>query len=435
MSATGRTFLLSCGGTGGHLSPGIALAEGLVARGHRAVLLISHKKVDTRLAVKYPSLHFVPIPGTPFGLHPGVLGRFLVSQSKGFAEGRRLVADERPAAIVGFGGFTTASIILAGALRGVPVALHEANRVPGKSVRHLARFARRVYLPPGISLPGRDDNKLRAAGLPVRSEIVRRPRDEAVRSLGLDPAHKVLVVFGGSQGAAPLNQWAREAAVPLAALGIQLACVTGMGKGEAQFTELAGPGGARLRAATIPFCDDVAGLLSSADLVVARAGAGSLAEFARIGVPAILIPFPQAADDHQRANAAYFAAQGGGLVLPQERIAELTALASGLLADPVRIAGFRAGLARLDEIPSLTFILDDLERNIATPAELPASTAAQRTPRPASTAAQKAPRSPLSAAQTAPLPPSIQPETSRAGPKATSQPMIDNTVLPLNPKT
>jgi UDP-N-acetylglucosamine--N-acetylmuramyl-(pentapeptide) pyrophosphoryl-undecaprenol N-acetylglucosamine transferase len=208
-----------------------------------------------------------------------------------------------------------------------------------------------------------------------------------------------------------------------------------MGKGEAQFTEFAGPSGARLRSATIPFCDDVSSLLSSADLVVARAGAGSLAEFARIGVPAILIPFPQAADDHQRANAAYFAAQGGGLVLPQERIAELTALASGLLADPVRIAGFRAGLARLDEVPSLTFILDDLERNIATPAEPSVSTAAQRIPRPASTPAQKAHRSPLTAAQTAPRPTSVLPKTCRAGPKPTSQSMIDDTVLPSNPKT
>jgi UDP-N-acetylglucosamine--N-acetylmuramyl-(pentapeptide) pyrophosphoryl-undecaprenol N-acetylglucosamine transferase len=413
MSATGRTFLLSCGGTGGHLSPGIALAEGLVARGHRAILLISHKKVDTRLSEKYPGLRFVPIPGTPFGLHPGVLGRFIVSQGKGFAAGRRLVAAERPAVIVGFGGFTTASIILAGVLQGVPVALHEANRVPGKSVRHLARFARRVYLPPGITLPGRDDNKLRAAGLPVRSEIVRRPRDEAVRSLGLDPARKVLAVFGGSQGATPLNHWAREAAAPLAALGIQIACVTGMGKGEAQFIELPGPGGIRLRSATVPFCDDVAGLLSAADLVVARAGAGSLAEFARVGVPAILVPFPQAADDHQRANAAYFAAQGGGLVLPQEKLAELTALATGLIEDPARLAGFRAGLARLDEAASLDFILDDLERNIATPAEPPSATAAQTAPR-----------------RAAPTP-----DKAADKPKATSQSMIDNTAFASNSTT
>jgi UDP-N-acetylglucosamine--N-acetylmuramyl-(pentapeptide) pyrophosphoryl-undecaprenol N-acetylglucosamine transferase len=376
MSVSPRTFILSCGGTGGHLSPGIALAEGLVARGHRAVLLISHKKVDTRLAGKYPHLDFVPIPGTPFGFQPGVLWRFLASQTRGFFAGRRLVNEEKPAAIVGFGGFTTASIILAGVLRGVPVALHEANRVPGKSVRHLARFARRVYLPHGVGLRGLAEAKLRHAGLPVRAEIARKPRDSAVISLGLDPARKVLVVFGGSQGATPLNKWAREAAPQLAAAGVQIACVSGMGKGDSEYVEYPTPDGFKLRSVTIPFCDDVASLLSAADLVVARAGAGSLAEFARVGVPAILIPFPQAADDHQRANAEYFAARGAGMVLPQERIGELTPLVAGLLSSAERLEGFRTGLAELDQAAALDFILDDLERNLVSGREPSAGAAA-----------------------------------------------------------
>jgi len=373
-----RAFLLSCGGTGGHLSPGIALAEGLAARGHRPILLISHKKVDTRLASKYPALRFEPIPGTPFGAHPAVLGRFLVSQSKGYAAGRRLVRAERPAAIVGFGGFTTASVILAGRLHGVPVALHESNRVPGKAVRHLARFADRVWLPPGIALPGRpaDDPRVRAAAMPVRAEIVRVPRAEAAARLGLDPAKKILAVFGGSQGATPLNSWARDAARDLAARGVQLVCVTGLGKGEAAFTENPGPSlpaattslstpRPAVRSAWIPFCDDVAGLLSAADLVVARAGAGSLAEFARIGVPAVLVPYPQAADDHQRANAAWFCEQGGGVVLDQTAIAGLTSLATSLVLDDTKLAGFRAGLARIDAAPSLEFMLNDLDRLVA----------------------------------------------------------------------
>ncbi|MCU0792443.1 MAG: UDP-N-acetylglucosamine--N-acetylmuramyl-(pentapeptide) pyrophosphoryl-undecaprenol N-acetylglucosamine transferase [Opitutaceae bacterium] len=360
-----RTFLLSCGGTGGHLSPGIALAEGLAARGDRAVLLISHKKVDTRLAGKYPGLRFEPIPGTPFGGHPSVLGRFLVSQTKGFAAGLRLVRSLRPAGIVGFGGFTTASVILAGAMHGVPVALHEANRVPGKAVRHLARLARRVWLPPGVGLPGVDAAKIRAAGLPVRAEITRVPRTDAAVRLGLDPSRKILAVFGGSQGATPLNQWARGAARDLAAIGVQLACVTGLGKGEAEFTQNPGPSGAAVRSAWIPFCDDVAGLLSAADLVVARAGAGSLAEFARIGTPAILVPYPQAADDHQQANAGYFAAQGGGVVLEQDSLAQLTPLAGSLLLDETRLTGFRAALAAVDAAPALDYILDDLDGLVA----------------------------------------------------------------------
>ncbi len=364
MTGGARTYLLSCGGTGGHLSPGIALAEGLVARGHRVVLLISHKKVDTRLAAKYPALRFEPIPGTPFGAHPAVLARFIVSQTKGFFAGLRLVRSLRPAAIVGFGGFTTASIIVAGAMHGVPVALHEANRVPGKAVRHLARFARRVYLPVNVALPGPAATRIRHAALPVRSEITRLPRAEAAGRLGLDPAKKILVVFGGSQGATPLNDWARGAAAGLAALGVQLACVTGLGKGESAFTSHQGPNGADVRQVWIPFCDDVAALLSAADLVVARAGAGSLAEFARIGSPAIVVPYPQAADDHQRANAAWFAKKGGGVVVDQNDIARLTPLATALIVDDDGLARHRAALARLAAEPALDFIIDDLEHAV-----------------------------------------------------------------------
>jgi len=366
------TFLLSCGGTGGHLSPGIALAEGLVARGHRAVLLISHKRVDTRLASKYPELRFVPIPGSPFGGRPAVLGRFLVSQSKGFAAGLRLVNRERPAAIVGFGGFTTASVILAGRLRGVPVALHESNRVPGKAVRLLSRLASRVWLPPGVALPGRPsgDARVRAAAMPVRAEISPVPRIEAATRFGLDPGKKTLVVFGGSQGATALNDWARGAARDLATLDVQLVCVTGLGKGEEQRVTHSVPGApagksSGVQSLFIPFCDDVAGLLSAADLVVARAGAGSLAEFARIGVPAVLVPYPQAADDHQRANAVWFEEQGGGVVLDQGEIGRLTTLATSLVLDDSRLAGFRAGLARIAATPSLQFMLDDLEEIVA----------------------------------------------------------------------
>ncbi len=214
-------------------------------------------------------------------------------------------------------------------------------------------------------MAGVAEAKIRPAGLPVRAEITRVERAAAAARLGLDPARKILVVFGGSQGATPLNQWARGAARDLAALGVQLACVTGLGKGEAEFSTHPGQGGAMVRSAWIPFCDDVAGLLSAADLVVARAGAGSLAEFTRIGSPSILIPYPQAADDHQRANAAYFAEQGGGVVLEQNSLAQLTPLATSLLLDDARLDALRAALGRLAAAPALDFILDDLATLVA----------------------------------------------------------------------
>ncbi len=355
-------FILSCGGTGGHLSPGIAVAEGLAARGHTATLLISQKKVDARLIEKYPHLRFVPIPGAPFAGDPAGFVRFVVSQTKGFFVSLKLVRTLQPAGIFGFGGFTTAAIILAGKLRGVPVALHEANRVPGRAVRSLARFAKRVYLPPGISLPGVKKDVVRHAGLPVRREITRLPREEACRLLGLDPSKKVLAIFGGSQGATVLNDWARRELPQLAHDGVQLYCVTGLGKGIPEVLTLGDSNRGKITAVFSPFCDQVAALLSAADLVIGRAGAGSIAEIIRCETPAVVLPYPHAADDHQRANAEWFAKEAGGIVIDQTKLEELSREVFALLRDDGRRQRMSAQLRSFDHEATLTFILDDLEK-------------------------------------------------------------------------
>jgi UDP-N-acetylglucosamine--N-acetylmuramyl-(pentapeptide) pyrophosphoryl-undecaprenol N-acetylglucosamine transferase len=373
-------FLISCGGTGGHLSPGIALAEGLVARGHEATLLISHKKVDARLIEKYPRLRFVRLPGAGLGGNPVALARFGVAQTHGFFFSLRQVRAVRPDGIVGFGGFTSASIVVAGALLGVPVVLHEANRVPGRAIRLLGRLAKRVYLPPGVSLPGVRAGVVRPMGLPVRREIARRPAAAARTELGLYPPGRVLAVLGGSQGAAALNDWARRELSALAAEGIQLFCVTGLDKDISETLELKARSGAPVRAIFAPFCDRMAALLSAADLVVSRAGAGTLAELGRCATPAILVPFPHAADDHQRANAAYFAQQGGGVVIDQAFLATLRAEVRDVIFNDSLLARFRANLQSRESANPLEPMLDDLEAVVAAPG---AQTPASKPPQPA----------------------------------------------------
>jgi UDP-N-acetylglucosamine--N-acetylmuramyl-(pentapeptide) pyrophosphoryl-undecaprenol N-acetylglucosamine transferase len=353
-------YLIACGGTGGHLAPGIALAEGLLAQGDTATLLVSGKLIDARLLEKYPHLDFMRIPGVPLVPAPAGLVRFLWSQLRGVGFGLRLVRSSRPAAIVGFGGFTTGAMVIAGVLCGVPVALHESNRVPGRAIRMFGRFARRVYLPPGVLLPGVGVAARRFAALPVRREIVRLPRAEACARLGLDPGRTTLVVLGGSQGASALNAWARRQLPELAAAGVQVCCVIGPGQTEPAPEPGRDATGAAVPAVFLPFCDDMAALLSAADLAVSRAGAGTLAELARCETPAVLVPYPHAADHHQAANAGYFAQQGGALVLDQARLDELGGLVRGLLADPARLARLRAGLRQLDRPGTLDLLLRDL---------------------------------------------------------------------------
>jgi UDP-N-acetylglucosamine--N-acetylmuramyl-(pentapeptide) pyrophosphoryl-undecaprenol N-acetylglucosamine transferase len=201
-------FLISCGGTGGHLSPGISLAQGLIARGHEARLLISKKRVDSRLAEKYPDLVFDRMPGTGFSWNPVRMARFAASQVSALRFCTHLIRDTRPDLVIGFGGFTSAPAAAAGRVHGIPVALHESNRKPGLAIRTLGRMADRVYLPFGIRVAGVRASAVRYAGLPVRKEIVRMPAAQARLALGLDPMQKVVVVLGGSQGASALNAWA-----------------------------------------------------------------------------------------------------------------------------------------------------------------------------------------------------------------------------------
>ncbi|MBS0631343.1 MAG: UDP-N-acetylglucosamine--N-acetylmuramyl-(pentapeptide) pyrophosphoryl-undecaprenol N-acetylglucosamine transferase [Verrucomicrobia bacterium] len=360
-------FLISCGGTGGHLSPGISLAEGLVSRGHTVTLLISQKKVDARLIEKYPHFTFLRIPGTGFSWNPVGLVRCILSQAKGLWFCLGLTRRLQPDGIVVFGGFTSAGVALAGGLRGIPVAVHESNRVPGLAIRILGRFARRVYLPPGIRLPGVRAAATRFMGMPVRREITRLPVESARAALGLAANQKVLVIFGGSQGSGPLNDWARNNLATFAAEGVQVYCVTGLGKGAGETLELKTKAGAPVRAVFTPFCDQVAELLSAADLVVSRAGAGTIAELIRCATPAILVPYPQAADNHQAANAAFFERQGGGIALDQTFMAALKSEVLEVIFNDALIRKFRGNLQRMDRANSLALMLDDLEALVAPP--------------------------------------------------------------------
>lgn len=360
-------FVISCGGTGGHLAPGIALAQALQARGHATTLLISRKKVDSRLIEKYPDLRFETMPGAGFSLRPLRLLRFLTNQAAALRFCMRLTRSERPDAIIGFGGFTSAPGAVAGTFRSIPVVLHEANRVPGLAVRMLSRLARRVYLPPGVSIAGLRSDIVRSAGLPVRSEMVRQHAATARAALGMDPRQRLLVVLGGSQGASALNVWVRKQLPLLASEGIQVYCVTGLGKGDAEVVKLQGKSGSEVKAAFVPFSDRMEVLLSAADLVLTRAGAGTLAELVRCEAPAIVVPYPHAASDHQRANASFFERQGGGVVVEEQSMGALHLEVLDLIFNDALLKQLRANLRRMDLSNSLGFMIGDLEEIVSSP--------------------------------------------------------------------
>jgi UDP-N-acetylglucosamine--N-acetylmuramyl-(pentapeptide) pyrophosphoryl-undecaprenol N-acetylglucosamine transferase len=312
-------FVIACGGTGGHLAPGIAVAEELQSRGHECVLLVSRKGVDQRLSAKYDKLTFLRSPGRGFSLNPIGFCAFVWSQIQSVYFAFRVLSD-KPSAVMAFGGFTSTGVVVAAYLRGIPVALHEANRNPGRAVRFLRRFAKRLYLPDGITLGGVPASLVRYMGYPVRKEIRRMERADARRELGVETDCKLLVVLGGSQGAKSLNKWAADNARTLCGNGISLMCVCGPDQDVPADFEMPDNKGRKAFARFIPFCDRMGILMSSADVIVSRAGAGSIAEIIECGIPSILVPFPHAADNHQMANARYLEQHGGCVLVEQTRI-------------------------------------------------------------------------------------------------------------------
>lgn len=353
-------FVISCGGTGGHLAPGIAVAEALQANGHQCRLIISNKDVDSRLVKNYPQLQYVRSPGVGFSLSPIKFIKFNIEQVRALMFNIRLMREFEADAIIGFGGFLTVGAVFAAFFTGVPVMLHEANRRAGRAIRMLAGFARRIYLPPGVSIKGLPSKMIHHCGYPIRKEIQRIPQDEARRKLGLEITGKLLLVLGGSQGATKLNTWVTENFEELAKENISVYCVTGLNKKAGGAIERTTADGQTVSAVFTPFVDSMAVALSAADLVVARAGAGSIAEFARCRLPAILVPYPHAADDHQMANARFLEQQGGAVVVPESELDRLRGEVIDLIFNDWLIKRFRENLERLDRANPVDKIVKDM---------------------------------------------------------------------------
>lgn len=353
-------FIIACGGTGGHLAPGIAIAEALESAGHSCLLLISEKQVDSTLVAKYTHLRFQPTPGRAFGGGLRGVGAFVCGVISGFLKSLKMIREEAPDRVVLFGGFMSLGLGLAARFRQVPVALHEANVRPGKAIRLLKYVAHRLYLPDGVQVAGVASEKVRYLGYPVRREIQPMNRLQARERLGLESADRCLVIIGGSQGALALNEWVHRAFESLAEAGISVYCVTGLGKAQTDVLRHTNARGVTCVAKFVDFSDQMPVVISAADLVISRAGAGSIAEITRCGVPSILIPYPYAADNHQLANAEHHAGNGACVVVQQDELERLFEYTLALFEDRAQLDRYRANVAKLERFDSTERIVEDL---------------------------------------------------------------------------
>jgi len=355
-------FIISCGGTGGHIVPGIAIGQALIAAGHSASFAISKKHVDARLVEKYTDLHFIKMSGVAFSKSPLKFLRFLKELARAFLDGRRILINGNYDAVISFGGFNSLGLSLAAAWLGKPLILHEANRRTGKATRLLGYFAKRVYVPFGVYIPRRKINQVKFAGYPLREEIRRMPKDEAKKYFGFPASANIVLVLGGSQGAQALNEWSNNTFDKLAEKGFDLLCVCGQDKNTYQDRTAVSPDGNTRMLKNLEFCDNMAAALSCADLVVARAGAGTIAELARCRVPSILVPYPYAADNHQLENAKCFEKQGCCVVVEQKYIETLLEESLSILGNAKLRETMQKNLERVDEENDSAKIVQDLTK-------------------------------------------------------------------------
>lgn len=343
-----ETILIAAGGTGGHIFPGLAIAEQLLAAG-AAVEWMGAGGMETALVQQRGlPLHTVPTrpPRRPWQLArlPGAVWR-----------ARRVIAEVRPAAVLCMGGYAAVPAGLAARLLRVPLIIHEQNAVPGKANRLLARFARVVLtgFPIRQARHQHVGNPVRAAFFDASAAGAARPRT----------ALRHILVLGGSQGAQALNE-----IVPPA---VQLLQRRWRDDAPLQVTHQCGSGNAaavqaryaahQIAEATVhEFIDDVAAAMAAADLVVCRAGAATLTELAASGVGALLVPYPHAAADHQTANARHYSAQGAARLCPQNELntdslasalaeADIPAMAAAAAAAAMPQAAAQAAAVCLEE--------------------------------------------------------------------------------------
>lgn len=348
-----ESVLLAGGGTAGHVNPLLAVADELRRRDASTTLTVlgtaSGLEAELVPARGYP-LHEVPRVPLPRRPTPDWLrlpGR-LAAAVRAAGEA---IDGTGAQVVVGFGGYVSTPAYLAARRRGVPVVVHEQNARPGLANRLGARWARSVAVTfPGTPLPGAI-----VTGLPLRTpiaELVAARRSDPVGSraaaaaaLGLDADRPTLVVTGGSLGALSLNRAVAGAAADLLAAGAQVLHLTGRGKAEPVLSATAGLADAG-RYHVLEYLAEMERALAVADLVLCRAGAGTVSELAALGVPAVYVPLP-VGNGEQRLNAAPVVAAGGGLLVEDARLDPglVRSTVATLLADPARLAAMSAAAA------------------------------------------------------------------------------------------
>jgi UDP-N-acetylglucosamine--N-acetylmuramyl-(pentapeptide) pyrophosphoryl-undecaprenol N-acetylglucosamine transferase len=312
--------LIVAGGTGGHLYPGISVANKLKEQDHQVLMVIRNKDMEKEVVTKY-HLEFVTISGV--GLKSNLIGliKFGIQFLKGFSQAKNILAVFKPEVILALGNYLSLPIAIAGQRQNIPVVLHEQNCLPGKATMFLAKNAAKICtsFTESMAYLGKFKSKIVYTGNPIRPEMI---------AAGIaNPAKpgKNILVFGGSQGAhsinlAMLDALGRLEAVSLKVTVTHLTGVKDLSLAQNSYQQH------NFSATSVSYLHDMQEAYAKASLVISRAGAATLSELEYFGLPSILIPYPFAAEDHQRINAEVLVKAGAArMILDQDLNSEVLA--------------------------------------------------------------------------------------------------------------
>lgn len=322
---------IACGGTGGHLFPGIAVAGELKKRGCEIGLLISPKEIDQQAVKAAQGMEVFTLPAV--GLQNRNYVSFALSFWKSYQAARQIFKRHPPQAVLAMGGFTSAPPILTGRKVGARTFLHESNTVPGRANRFLARFVDEAFVGFPETAGRIKAGKTSVTGTPVRPQFSAGMDVPNCRgALGLEADLPTILVVGGSQGASGLNEIILSALPQLASKNWQWLHLTGANDFEKVKAAYAAK---KLQAVVKPFLAEMELALGAATVAVSRAGASSLAEIAAARLPSLLVPFPAAADNHQFFNGLAFEKTGAAKLLEQKNSTpeKVAAILSELVED------------------------------------------------------------------------------------------------------
>ena len=322
------TFLFAGGGTGGHLFPGIAVAQELQRRDPacRLVFVGSNRQIESTIANQYRLQHrSLPVESLAVLKRNPI--RFVIQNLSAWRGAKRLISELKPTAVIGLGGFASAPLVWVASRKRIPIVLLEQNVIAGRTTRWLGRIADRICVTfESTQLPKSD--RVIVTGNPVRDDIAGLSRQPSLQSIGdssprSTPQNRTLLALGGSQGANSLNLAFIGAITKLNSRFADWSIVHQTGPRQAedvrQKYKVIG-----IEATVEPFLNNMAEQYARAEFVISRAGATTLSELACAGLPMILMPYPHAADDHQRANAKVFVDCGAGLMVEHSPSADVT---------------------------------------------------------------------------------------------------------------